>query len=166
MKYSFLNVGEARARIQQLEDQLGIPHGDPITNLKRANQRVSELEALASKFIGVADKAVSTRPAGPVVTVSAIPVFTTAAATPVMTSPAPPISRQRLIQIGNVLSIDTRGLSDTELQAAVTAAATAQGIQLPGQPAVERTGSAFRRSLNAARQDVVSQILKDQPAKR
>jgi hypothetical protein len=161
VKMRFPTAAGYCTEIQRLEKELGLPSGPPIFNMRHAAARLAELETMRDRFFtGATPKTISERPTVSVNPYVAPGSFTTTALPPA----APALSREKLIMVGNVLSIDTRGMTDEQMQAAIQAAATAQGIQLPGQPAVERTGSAMRKALLATKQNCVDEILK--PAKR
>jgi hypothetical protein len=48
MKMIYATAGKANARIAELEKSLSLEKGDPIFNIKRANQRIAELETMAA----------------------------------------------------------------------------------------------------------------------
>jgi hypothetical protein len=116
---SFINAGKANVRIRELATQLGLPKEPTIYNIKAANSRIAELEAMISAKP-------SARPAAPAAVVTAPPA----------TAPAGP-TRDQLCAVAQVLglgrvepSVSIGALSDTVEKSAYQA-----GVRFPNMTA-------------------------------
>jgi hypothetical protein len=74
MILKFPTVAGAMGRVRELEQKLGLPKGGCYLNIKHANQRVAELEALAARQVPPAPAAA--KPSYTPAPTAAAPVFT------------------------------------------------------------------------------------------
>jgi hypothetical protein len=134
MKIQFHRIGDANARIWELEKLLAIPKTAPIMRIKPANERIAELEAMLVKTSSgaVADDRKNSLPKAAL----AVPP----AAAPVSSPPAPthPPRAKMLAAIASVFpALDNRSVttrSDGEIWEAITLAAWKAHLKVEDMP--------------------------------